>query len=181
MSSQCSSVPIVNASGPLHWGFSCTHCVNTSSCLCEWLDDFATCHLFDLVGPTRSSSAQNKQDPVSACEGEVIPHSPASLCITIPPAFRHWRENVCVLWQNAEMRLWQDRASGCNQRGWLHISQVRGKGHPSMFGKVKNSQHFGMHLKALGHPNEVLQFAPHTCWQLWEVSWLELYMNIPTK
>lgn len=96
MSWQCSSVPIVNVSGPLRWGFSRTHCVNTSSCLCEWLDDLATCHLFDLVGPTRSSSGQNKQDPVPAWEGEVIPHSLAHMWLSLFHLFSDTGEKMSV-------------------------------------------------------------------------------------
>lgn len=51
----------------------------------------------------------------------------------------------------------QDRATGCDHRGWLHKSQVcvcvfvcvKG-GHLSMFGKVKDSRRFSLRLIARG-------------------------------
>ena len=63
MSEQCplSTSAVKREQGPSRRGFSHASCVNSVRRSGEWPDALATCRLFDLAGPTRSSSAEGKQ------------------------------------------------------------------------------------------------------------------------
>lgn len=64
---------------------------------------------------TRASPGLGGRSHSTLCSEVVV--------IVFPPAFRHWRENACVLWQSAEMTLWQDVIRG----GDLRIHRCEGK------------------------------------------------------
>lgn len=131
-----------------------TRCVNTSSCVCEWLDDLATCHLFDLVRPTRSSSGENKQGPVPAWEGRVTPQSLASL----------WSSLFHLLPDTgSKTSVCSDRTQG---RHFGHSEQLDAIKTFSVLGNVENSQ--------LLDTAEWMLFTP-------AVAWLKPFTNMPKK
>lgn len=110
--------------------FSRLHCVNTSSRLREWLHDLATRCLFDLVGPTRSSSAENKRD---YGKGALASRAEVN---AVPTCSRNMSGRTL-------------RAMRCDQSGWLHVPQVQRRITSFQVWK-KGKNIFSVHRRAFG-------------------------------